>query len=270
MIAQSVILPMFRAAHIGWLPLEGLCRQAHVDFGWELIIAEEQHNGEVFGEAAVMSYRDRLRKAGCREIKYLPIESWIPLGEKYHLMAQHVDQNSKIWVQNSADYYPAPQRLWTHQAVFKSHPAAVLHLPSKAIHYHIGQRKAVLQDTGDAKRKDHVIGRAVLMDVARYLPANGPRHGCDSWEYRNLQAICKLQMRKWVVTPDTSTNYTRALSTFGFNNLTPPGRLFEKYPAISVYGVRKRLPDDVWAKLNKSADKLRDHVFLGRGKRKKK
>jgi hypothetical protein len=269
MIELSVIMPVFRGKYIAWLPLEGLCRQTCISFDWELIIAEEQHNGEVFGEAAVMAYEAKLRKVGCKRIKYMPLDKWVPLSYKYYLMAQEVSPTSRVWVQQSADYYPEHQHLARHHKVFTDIPDVVIHRPTKAVHYDIKTNKSVLQDIAKDRRKDHCIGRAVAMDVMRQINPDRKRSGVDGWEWGEIQRICKATGRAVKVVTDESTNWQRAVSTFGYNNLTPSAKLFAKYPSYSTATLRRRIPSAVWERLIASRNAVAYHKFLGRGKKKR-
>jgi hypothetical protein len=131
MIELSVVIPMYRAKHIGWLPFESLVRQQGINFEWELIIAEEIKE-QPFGEVKTLEYKSRLEKLGCVDFKYIGLENWITLGEKLHLLVNNCDENSKVFVWHSADYYSAPLRLATHYEVFEKNPTVGLHLPKKS------------------------------------------------------------------------------------------------------------------------------------------
>lgn len=269
MIELTVRIPMFRAKYIGWLPLEGLIRQRGITFGWELIIAEEINDPEVFGWANIAPYEDRLKAAGCRRIHYIPLQQWMPLGTKISMMIRHADSSSQISVENSSDYYSAPERLARHHMAFADQ--RVDHqLPLRAIHYSIGKDRALLQNSRYTIRKDAVVGRATRMSLMRQLPSEGPRQGCDRWMWRNFHATCRREGRRFVVLPDHSDNWQHALSTNGFNNVSPIAlpkpRFFNRhltpYPMAKV---RAQIPREIMVRLDEARIHLDQHQHLGHG-----
>lgn len=117
MIEITVALPMFRAQRIGWLSLESLCRQQHIPIdqqhipiGWEVIVAEEQISDKM-GEELIRTYEGRLKAIACQKITYIPLKDWIPLSNKWVLIAKEADPNSKCFIFQAADCYSQPLRL---------------------------------------------------------------------------------------------------------------------------------------------------------------
>lgn len=267
MIELTVRIPMFRAKYIGWLPLEGLVRQREITFGWELIIAEEINDPEGFGWANIAPYEERLKAAGCRRIQYIPLQQWMPLGTKISMMIQHADPRSRISVENSADYYSAPERLARHHRAFNDQRVDQ-QFPLRAIHYSIGEDRAILQNSRYAIRKDSVVGRATRMSLMRQLPSEGPRQGCDRWMWRNFHAICRREGRRFVVLPDHSDSWQHALSTNGYNNLSPIAlprpRLFNRYVTpYPMAEIMARIPPEIIVRLDESRIHLPQHRHLG-------
>ena len=115
-VKLTAAVPMYRSADIAWLAMEGLCNQVGVNFEWELVICEEVSQGgkpipehQVFGERGIALYRDRLKEQGCVRIKYLPLEDWIPLSDKWVKMAKESD--SELFLLVSSDDYSPDTRL---------------------------------------------------------------------------------------------------------------------------------------------------------------
>ena len=267
MIEMSVILPMFRSKYIGWLPFEGLIRQRKIAFDWELIIAEEINDPEKFGWQQIEKYQKSLEATGCARIEYIPVKKWMPLGSKLSMMVKHVSENSIIYVGHSADYYSAPGRLAAHYEVLSGGRISH-HLPTRAIHYSIGERRAILQDTRGKRRKDHVIGRATRMELMRGLPNKGPRKGNDAWMFRCMQNTAKKISIPFKIKFDNSGRWRHALSTFGFNNLSPI-RLRKSAKDYPVSEIRKRIPAEIIDRLDSLRPQLKNHRHLGRGKKKR-
>lgn len=80
-IDLSVAIPAYNGNKIAWLCLEGLCNQINVNFDWEIVICEEEHDNMI-GEDFFYQYIDRLYNVGCRKITYLLVDKWINLPEK--------------------------------------------------------------------------------------------------------------------------------------------------------------------------------------------
>jgi len=261
-IRLTVILPMFRAKYIGWLPLESLAAQKGIDFKWELLIAEEVKD-EPFGIGLIEPYRQRLLNAGCVNLQYIGIQEWIPLAKKWIMLAQMAAETSEVLCGQPADYYSSPNKLARHMEVF-SDPKVVWHQPRKAIHYLIRTGESVLQDATNAKRKDNVIGKAMRPQFLRDAPADPlQRTGVDGWIFKRYLAGLKATKTPFKSVPDFNDDYKGALSTIGFNNISPKSRLpkigkgliFSKY----TEDLRKDIPPFIIDKLEESRKFLPKH-----------
>ena len=153
-IDLSVYMPMFNSKHIGWLPFESLIRQTNINFGWELIIAEELEYSP-FGQDKIMEYSDRLKKIGCQRIQYIGLKDWMPLGDKTNMLIENTTSSSFAICGQSNDYYSPPNRLSLSHKIFKGDEYNWL-IPEKAIYYNIPDGKVILHDATTLKRKDDV------------------------------------------------------------------------------------------------------------------
>jgi hypothetical protein len=112
LIDVTVAVPLWDMGNISWLQLESLCRQ-QTEFKWELIVCEEQLENFT-GKQNIIPYTDRLRQAGCKSIKYIPLLEKIPLSKKWALMA-HIAKG-KTFLLAGGDDYSAPNRVqFTHE-----------------------------------------------------------------------------------------------------------------------------------------------------------
>jgi len=107
MIQITVALPLYRAKNIVFVALESLCRQIDAP-EWELLVMEEKLPKAVKIDF-INKYRKRLEKANCKKIKYIPLQKWIPLGDKWIRMAKIA--SGKLFILQSADCYSFPIRL---------------------------------------------------------------------------------------------------------------------------------------------------------------
>lgn len=219
----SVVMPMYRAKYIGWLPFESLIRQKDINFEWELIVAEETEE-QLFGKKNILEYKHKLKKLGCVNFKYIGLNKWIPLAEKIHLLVNNCHLDSKIFVWHSADYYSAPLRLATHHDVFTNNPDIDLHLPKRAIYYYINDDKFIIHDPHydqDKRRRiNDVVGKSYKLDIIREIPKVKQRQGVDGWLFRQATKISENRKgRDLYIQFDETDNWKFGLSTHGLNNI---------------------------------------------------
>ena len=112
LIDVTVAMPLWNMEPISWLQLESLCRQ-QTGYSWELIVCEEQLENFT-GKQNIISYRDRLRQAGCKSIKYIPLTVREPLSKKWAKIAKQAQ--GKTFILAAGDNYSPPNRVeLTHQ-----------------------------------------------------------------------------------------------------------------------------------------------------------
>jgi hypothetical protein len=83
---MTIALPTYNSNSILWLQLEALCNQA-TSHDWELIVCEEV-GAYYSGEKYLEPYLDRLKEAGCKRVKYIRLTSWVPLSQKWVIIAE--------------------------------------------------------------------------------------------------------------------------------------------------------------------------------------
>jgi len=106
----SVALPIFNGNKIAWLALESLCNQSDVDFDWELLVCEEEHENMV-GEEYIQKYASRLAEKRCCRILYMSLPEKVTLAKKWQLIGSHIAPTSKAFVLQAADCYSPSKRL---------------------------------------------------------------------------------------------------------------------------------------------------------------
>lgn len=257
-IELSVAIPMFRAAYIGWLPLEGLVRQKNINFKWELVIAEELKE-ETFGEKNIRAYEERLKAVGCVRIVYRGLKKWIPLSNKWVDLANMCDVNSKIFVIHAADNYSAPLRLSRHYEVFTNN-VVHLHIPTKAIYYNIATKKTMLHDTSMGKRRDDCAARAMVTDVVRRFPKVGRRAGVDGWLRGAAKSVVGQGIFK-IFFDEQNDNWKYGLNTYGLNTIMnrPEFRTLKPPFRECPIKIEKNIPKEVLDKLKEAAKYVKKH-----------
>lgn len=208
----TAAVPMFRSKDIGWLCLEGLSRQEGVDFEWELIVMEEE-TLDPMGIDAVESYRGRLEKVGCTKVTYVPLAEWIPLGLKWHRMAQMADSEGFMLV--AADDYAQPQRLLTTHKLLKG-DAEWVQTP-KGPFFDTVLGNFVLFDYAHTFGNPCALNMACLTKLAKMIPASDQVRNVDSWFYKSI--VTKLR-RKLNIVWDKTEGWRHGVYTNGFNNIS--------------------------------------------------
>lgn len=107
-IFASVAMPLFNMGQISTLALESLCNQK-TRYKWELIVCEELYDNPL-GEKKLMEYEERLKMAGCIRIKYIGIEEWIPLGQKWKVLSENAS-DTKCFILQAGDCYAHEHRI---------------------------------------------------------------------------------------------------------------------------------------------------------------
>jgi hypothetical protein len=117
-IELTAALPTWKNKNIVWLQLESLCRQ-QTDLNWELIICEEQTE-DMYGKENFEAYGDRLRGAGCLQVKYIPLLEHTPLSKKWVVMAN--EARGQSFALCASDDYSSPDRFSiSHEKIMNGH-----------------------------------------------------------------------------------------------------------------------------------------------------
>lgn len=106
-IEVTVALPTWENKNIVWLQLESLCRQ-ETKYIWELIVCEEQSEN-MCGKEYIESYRERLKKVGCLNIKYIPLKEHTPLSKKWWIIANEAE--GETFLLCASDNYSPKNRI---------------------------------------------------------------------------------------------------------------------------------------------------------------
>lgn len=236
-IKLTIALPMYRAKHIGWLGLESLCSQEDIDFEWEIVIAEEV--GDTFQEIGIneiLKYKERLWDNGCRRIKYIKLDRWIPLSAKYKLMATESDENSKVFCVQQADYFAPLKRLkHTYDAI--SNGADWVHGRNMPM-YNLLNGNVYNREVNPKK-----FWMALRMDLAKQFPPSGKKRGVDQYLWDSCKSLMGDSFKK-----HCCNNWGEGIVVHGVNNLS---KKFHKFKAVKY---NKKLEDIV---PNEIAKKIR-------------
>lgn len=218
---MTVGLPLWKSAEIVWLALESLSRQCQVGEDWELIVAEEQD--EAYGEARLMQWQSSLAAAKCVQITYIPLESKIPLPQKWKLMAQAVDVNSTIFCLKPADTYDPPTRLHRTLRTFQDYQWDGYTVPQEyfyAIEEDFISKFDYYMSPWLSSNVQTATQIAYRTDYIRNVPDCTLGRGIDGWLY---QEVAK-QVETMEMYIDADADWQHGLATTGCNHIST-GRL---------------------------------------------
>lgn len=213
MVDLSVALPIYKGKHIFWLAMESLCRQKDITFSWELLVAEEQIKPYA-GEKEIYEYEDRLKKVGCKKIKYLPLKEWIPLSQKWALLGK--EAASEMFVCHADDNYSQPYRL---KEVYENIDRDYICYPS-CLFYFI-KNNTVYEHTVIPYRKSTKPAKGLHYSFktkyAKKIPNSNRAIIVDQWIYDFIFRHLKNQIHhKWIV----SDHWKEGFNTHGFHRLS--------------------------------------------------
>lgn len=247
MIEMTVAIPMFNSKHIAWLPLESICRQQGINFQWELIVVEEQ-NGQHFGEQAVLEYTPRIKRVGCRRTRYISLDKWLPLAQKWRIAGRKSDKNSICFVMHDSDDYSYPTR-FANTMKFIRKGYDWVHCRN-GLFYHIWMGKSLIYD---GTKQLTGMFKALNTKYARRLPVSDRKRRVDAWMKESAEAIKGKPLK---MAFDQTNGWKHGLLTDGLNTISKSRYKFydgrEMHRAFSAnksIKLNKTIPSDVMEKL---------------------
>lgn len=248
MIEVTVALPLYNAKDIAWLCLESFCRQEEVNFKWELIVVEEQ-DFNPFGETAVMSFADRLRKVGCERIVYVPLSKWTPLGQKWKIAVDYSSESSACYIWSAGDCYSEPRRFKKAYKYINQQGYDWV-CDKLGLFYDIPSNKTILFADRDNQQRAG-LSSSTKMSLMRKLPDNDYAKKVDGFVF---QAI-KPQTIKNIFDDDGKEDWKYGLNTDGFNNISKNRKKYYtriKWPfEPTPYKAEDTIPKDIMEKLHR-------------------
>lgn len=206
-IELSIGIPCYNGKKIGWLCMEGLCNQADVDFGWEIIICEENHDN-MLGVDFFKQYIDRLSKVGCKKITYLYLNDWVNLAEKWKIIGKNLDNYNGGFVLQAIDCYPPSKRLSITNELIKKYDWIDF---GQGYFYSFLHKKIILYKRFD-KKNLHMTFKS---KYAKRLGSYDKNIGIDGFLLKTIKKI-NPKMEKYTHKELLSDG----LDTDGYNNIS--------------------------------------------------
>lgn len=251
----TVGIPMFNSKNIGWLSLEGLCRQQYMEQPWELLIIQEK--GQHLPLKKIISFKEKLIKANCCMLEYWEIKNWIPLGSKWHFLSQNSNDSSLAFLLQGADNYPQSKRLIETLRHFEDNKELDWLKTAKGLWYDIGSNTFAYRNRVGRAGRDV----AIKMDLMKKLPNSKKKSGLDNFIFKTLT---KKKGSKIIIENNNSPGWKGGLCTSGLNNITKRrSSLVAKHQGpFKPYGGPIRVPTDIIGKLQKCKKYISNHRFL--------
>lgn len=107
---MTVALPMRNSKDISFLAFESLLNQQEVDFDWELIVYEENHDN-MTPLHIIREYEERFKDTRCVRFVYLTCEEQPKLIDKWIEIANNASESSVSYLLQACDDYSYSYRL---------------------------------------------------------------------------------------------------------------------------------------------------------------
>ena len=218
---------MYKGGPIGWISLESIARQENVDFGWEVIVIEDEGDSERMGEEAIREFEGRMKANGCTGIQYEIMDGRPPLSQKWKRMGELMSESSEIFLLQGCDDYCDPLRFSRTVRLF-SDPDRDWIQSRYGLFYDIATAFTVLYDDQLKEQYeapvDGYVKHPTGLNMAgkskyfRSLPNDVVKRGVDQWVYRNVVAQKDEPLN--VLWDEEEEDWRPAVFTQGLNSIS--------------------------------------------------
>lgn len=115
----TVGLPIYNSKKIAWIALEGLINQIDINFDWELVVYEEEHEKKIFKEI-IPNYIEQLISVRCVRVLFISNSEKVNLVEKWIELSKNSSETSSVFLLQSADCYSPKTRLSVTYDIIKN------------------------------------------------------------------------------------------------------------------------------------------------------
>lgn len=245
----TVALPLYRSQHTAFIALESLCNQVEAP-EWELLIFEELEDR--FGPDEIKKFGQRLINANCQKIYYAPLEKWMPLGDKWILMAQ--EAKTELFLLQAGDCYSYPHRLKdTYDNFLKTNFDWFQFRSHRILDLNTMDLFEFHNDTSNVG-----ADMCVRTELIKNIKKKGRWKIVDSWLFLESKP-------KKVVTLDNLDSKEYSINVHGLNNISD--RKFDMAGYLKTDDPLN-MPNYIVKKLNGLKELLKDHKFLRPSKEK--
>ena len=221
---MTIALPIYNSKKIAWLSLESLSNQVNINFKWELIIYEEEHDESVCPNL-LNEYLNKLKKVNCCRIilitnteRVLLIDKWIEIGKSSN-------ENSKVFMLHAADCYSPSNRLKiTYDKIVNENYD--WYDQTKGFFYSFISDRVILYNYSGLTN----LNMSLKTKYIKTLPKSNLKKGIDGYIYKHCKSL----------NPDLKHYYDPILyhdsvDTHGFNNISlSREEFFDTKPQIFI------------------------------------
>lgn len=169
----TIALPTWNSGRIIWLQLESLCRQV-TEYPFEVIVFEDLADSADVAGDDVLDYYDRIKEAG-GNLRYLQVDSRVPLGEKWRTIADLA--KGEYFILAASDNYSAPDRIQrTVKALEKG--ADWYDVRTGAFYNVLTEEEGMYKDYDTQNTGLFMATRTEYITSLKGVP---PKRGVDSW-----------------------------------------------------------------------------------------
>ncbi|MHC4634332.1 MAG: glycosyltransferase [Planctomycetota bacterium] len=219
----TVAVPVWNNKDVAWLCMESLRRQRGVDFDWELIIFEEQHDQQL-GELYFFNNGPSVKTT------YITREEKLSLGRKWYALINAAHPDSEGMVFCDADDYCHPYVLRDTRDAFLAGHDWFSH--TNGYFYDFNTKKIIQYSS----RKRPGIRLSARMDIAKKLP--------DRTKPRLIHAWFQAHMKPQNILYSNNNHWEEGLFTHGHNSISNRDKYFER-PRSPYRSTEKCLEDIV-------------------------
>lgn len=266
MIQTTVGLPVWNSKSIAFVAMEGLIRQQgcvnpeskEIIHEWELIIAEEQI-GEFCGQEFFNEYAERLRSVGCTRVIYLALDKWLPLPQKWRLIAQNATYSSEYFILQAADCYPEPMRIINTALTFEETGADWVQ-NQKGLFYWVDTGATVLYNGAKINRPHNTdLNMATRTKYVRVAEDDSRKSGIDHWLYIQVNGAKRRlsggALQGVISAYNKKSDFSKGLDTHGLNNISMKRHLMFLQPkdqfSYTELKPQNAIDIETWERLSK-------------------
>jgi hypothetical protein len=181
----TVALPLYNMGQIVELTLEGLSKQK-TSYKWELIVCEE-NNGNHYGHEKLLKWEDNLKFVGCERIIYIPLQEWIPLGQKWKILAEAAS-STHCFILQAGDCHPHSLRIQETCEAFEKENCNYYD-EQQGYFYSYKYNKTILFNPDNTYTHNCRLNMAWETNLFKRLPNNDRKRIVDSFLYAQLNKI---------------------------------------------------------------------------------
>lgn len=201
---------MRNSKDVSFLAFESLLNQTHVDFDWELIVYEEQHDN-MTPQHIIRQYEERFKDTRCVRFKYITCEEQPKLIDKWIEISNYASESSVSYLLQAADCYSYSLRLANTYEVINN--CDFSWYDNYKGHFYSFETKQLIEYTTNMKTN---LSMALRTDVMKQIPTKEIYKGIDSYIYTQAKMSTKGLFFEY----HDDNLYMDSLDTHGHNNIS--------------------------------------------------